>query len=289
MSRSLEITTMIGCPLMCTICPQDKLKSVYSGNKYLTLSDYKIILNKLPNDLKIIFSGYSEAWANPNATDILEYTLECGFSVDVYTTLYGMSDVERVVYLLTQYEMQVGQIWLHLPDSSGNMIGFKYNNEYLNTLKKFLKLKPNLMTMSSTNEVHHSLSDLNLTVNEWIFHTRAENVDRLTTSGVELITEFNNEYIVECVRNEHMTDNVLLPNGDVTLCCMDYGNKHILGNLLTQEYKDIIENIYDIKKKNHILFDTSTLCRTCQDTFHKTPWNDNEVYELVKNNSAKLQ
>jgi len=33
---------------------------------------------------------------------------------------------------------------------------------------------------------------------------------------------------------------VLLPNGDVSLCCMDYGLDHIIGNLHKQTYEDVI-------------------------------------------------
>jgi hypothetical protein len=39
---------------------------------------------------------------------------------------------------------------------------------------------------------------------------------------------------------EDLYHNVVLPNGDVSLCCMDYGLKHILGNIYEQEYEDII-------------------------------------------------
>ncbi|WP_312010434.1 SPASM domain-containing protein [Bradyrhizobium cenepequi] len=35
--------------------------------------------------------------------------------------------------------------------------------------------------------------------------------------------------------------NVLLPNGDVTLCCMDFERRHVLGNLLRDEYEDLFE------------------------------------------------
>ena len=282
MNCSLEITTMIGCPLLCSICPQDKLKSVYAGDKYLTIDNFKIVIDKLPLDVRIIFSGYSEAWANPHATQMLEYALEKNFNVDVFTTLYGMTDVDKVIHLIQRHKAQIGQIWLHLPDRDNNMLGYKENIEYKKCLKKFLVLNPYLMTMSDSNSVHSSLDEFNLTLSDWKFHTRAENIKR-SDKNVKLNNAFNNEFMVECVRNNHLTDNVLLPNGNVTLCCMDYNNKHILGNLLTQTYNEVIGNVAEIKRKNHILFDKSTLCRTCQDTYHKTPWNDEEVHQRILN------
>jgi len=43
-----------------------------------------------------------------------------------------------------------------------------------------------------------------------------------------------------CGCEEKLYHNVLLPNGDVSLCCMDYGLEQILGNLFESEYDDIM-------------------------------------------------
>ena len=43
--------------------------------------------------------------------------------------------------------------------------------------------------------------------------------------------------VMGCVRG--LQQNVLLPNGDVLLCCMDWGMKHVLGNLLTGDYSNL--------------------------------------------------
>ena len=53
---------------------------------------------------------------------------------------------------------------------------------------------------------------------------------------------------------EKLYHNVVLPNGDVSLCCMDYGLEHIIGNLLDQEYEDVIP-------KHNTCFN---LCRFCE-------------------------
>ncbi|WP_247406748.1 MULTISPECIES: SPASM domain-containing protein [unclassified Bradyrhizobium] len=41
--------------------------------------------------------------------------------------------------------------------------------------------------------------------------------------------------------DERQHRNVLLPNGDVTLCCMDFERRHVLGNLLRDKYKDLFK------------------------------------------------
>jgi len=43
----------------------------------------------------------------------------------------------------------------------------------------------------------------------------------------------------KCGKSPDFTTNVALPNGDVVLCCSDYGLKHPLGNLLTTNFNDL--------------------------------------------------
>ena len=60
---------------------------------------------------------------------------------------------------------------------------------------------------------------------------------------------------------EHLYHNVLLPNGDVSLCCMDYGLDNILGNLDSQTWEEIIpepETCY-------------TMCLSCENGAHPAP------------------
>jgi hypothetical protein len=42
-----------------------------------------------------------------------------------------------------------------------------------------------------------------------------------------------------CTRSPSFEQNVVLPNGDVYLCCMDYGLKHKLGNLYATNFNQL--------------------------------------------------
>ena len=67
---------------------------------------------------------------------------------------------------------------------------------------------------------------------------------------------------VNCEADIH--HNVLLPDGTLLLCCMDYGMKHILGNLLEQDYDALHESEEAKKIINGFKDDTiDTLCRNC--------------------------
>ena len=66
----MELTTMVGCPLMCSFCPQDNLRTEYGDKtKYMQLDDLHTVLKKLPSNTRIDFSGMAEPWANPACTD----------------------------------------------------------------------------------------------------------------------------------------------------------------------------------------------------------------------------
>lgn len=62
-----------------------------------------------------------------------------------------------------------------------------------------------------------------------------------------------------------LNHNILLPDGRVLLCCMDYGMKHVLGNLLQQSYEEIINGSEMQRLKCAINGDESIdlLCRGC--------------------------
>lgn len=67
----------------------------------------------------------------------------------------------------------------------------------------------------------------------------------------------------EC--GENINKNVLLPDGTLLLCCMDYGMKHVLGNLLESEYSEIRNGAEVNRIKRGLNGDETIdiLCRNC--------------------------
>ena len=159
----MELTTMIGCPLMCTFCPQDNLRTEYGdGTKYMSQTDLTKMLVKLPKNTRIDFSGMSEPWANPDCTAMLEEVLYMGFDVAIYTTLYGMKDPQRVKKVLEDHKSQVKVLMLHLPDAKKNMKGWKMTTEWMNAFEVFMtiELPMGAMTMDSSGYVAEELRHL---------------------------------------------------------------------------------------------------------------------------------
>jgi hypothetical protein len=256
---------------MCTFCPQDNLKTNYGKNqKHFSVDDFTRIIDKLPRHVRVDFSGMAEPWANPDATEMLHYALMEGRSVAVYTTLFGMRDGARVATILETYSENVEVLCLHLPDANNNMRGFKYSKKYEDTLLGFIRLgqqnkfgRFEVMTMDKGGRVHDSLGHLGIKLGSWLGHSRAGNV--VAPAGQEIDATPRHHGPVTCAFTPFYDQNVVLPNGDVVLCCMDYSIKHKIGNLLEQDYYDIFagKEIGDLRSKNMQFGGTDTLCKSC--------------------------
>ena len=262
---------MVGCPLMCTFCPQDNLRTEYGDKtKYMKLDDLHTVLKKLPNNTRIDFSGMSEPWANPACTDMLRLTLDMGFPIAIYSTLYGMTDPEVVRDLLESHKKQVQVLTLHLPDANGNMKGWKLSDEWIHALKTLSYTKLNVqidaMTMDKNGVVHPSLQDLVPRLNGWVGHTRADSLDTDQVKGQVVMQTPRHDFALTCKSTPFFDRNVLLPNGDVVLCCMDYDLKHIIGNLLEQTYEEMMQGdkLAEIIKWNEEPnFNKCSICKSC--------------------------
>jgi len=288
---ALELTTVVGCPLMCSYCPQNKLKASYGdAEKYMTVANFTTILSKVPNHVQIDFSGMSEPWANPNATEMLELTLKRGYHAVVYTTLYGLSaqEARRVVALLLEHREQVKEVVLHLPDANGNMRGYKPSAEYDEVLGIFAAAGKGLrsfraMTMDGRSRVHPSVK-LPATSSSWSGLDRAGSLDTEAVANQPLDRAVNHSGPVSCSFTQFYDHNVVLPNGDVVLCCMDYSLKHKVGNLLTGDYYSLFESpgMGRLRAENTKLGPANTICKKCnRATTYKLPENNKQFWKVA--------
>ena len=271
---SLEFTLMVGCPLKCTYCPQDALKGSYGkAKKYMSPGDFRTILSKVPDHVRIDFSGMAEPWSNPDATLMLVYAVRSGRTLAVYTTLYGMAeeDAATVALWMRMYPKQIEVLNIHLPDANGNMRGWKYSPEYEANLRRFWALKDILprfeaMTMDGSGRVHPDLASVVAQLGQFDGHTRAGNVTSEDVGGQAIAPAPRHSSAVMCSFTPFYDQNVVLPNGDVVLCCMDYSIKHRLGNLLDSSYYEIFSGgaLSDLRAENmKTEFSGRSLCRTC--------------------------
>ena len=244
----LEITTHIGCPVDCLDCPQELLRSKYHGRRDLDLDDYKRVIDKLPDRTRIDFSGMCEPFTNKHCADMILYAAEKGFPLALYTTLQGatLEDYERLKGV--RYEV----VTIHLPDMDGRSY-FNITDEYLEVLSKW-----NCHNYSChgriDNRVLPYLKQRNLIT---YMHDRAGNV------GCRPHKTIDPNCRLRCITSDRAMDhNVLLPDGTVIMCCMDYGMTGVFGNLFEQSYEEILSS--DAAQRMRATLDGGmSICRNC--------------------------
>lgn len=232
----LELTLKIGCSNNCLCCPQDKLIKTYKDDKKeMSYGDFLKILNNVPKYVDIFFSGFCEIYLNELTSYMLQEVKKHGHNITIYTTLVGAT--ERDIQVLKEINPRI--LVIHKPDDNY----FKYNiakwTSIYNLVEKY-KIKHTVTSLDHSNT-----------------HSRAGNNG---DSGIYMTGKIG----CSVGENQRLNNNIVLPNGDVYLCCMDYGLKHKLGNLITQTWNEIhngdaINKLRDLMNQN----DSDILCRKC--------------------------
>ena len=250
---TLEITTSIppkGCVVDCAFCPQRLLMQKYDSVKTLTYESFVKIIDKLPKEIRITFSGFTEPFLNQRTADMILYAHSKGHRISVFTTGVGLTieDIKKIKHIDFANGPNSG-FCLHLPDEeriAKHPITPKYIEtiEYIKSVENEIK---GFYVMSMGSEIHNSVRHIYPTAYLPTFWSRAGNLlgEAIIKPELEKIKDrFNHmehgDKNMTCNCIETLYHNVLLPDGRVSLCCMDYGLEQILGNLFEQEYDDII-------------------------------------------------
>ena len=255
---TLEITTTIpkkGCVVDCVFCPQRTLQKIWDSKHFtshkertMTMEQFKMVIGKLPKEVRITFSGFIEPFMNKHCSDMMVYAHEQGHRVSAFTTAVGMTleDVEKIKNIPFCGGPN-GGFTLHLPDDerrAKHPITDKYI-EVVEALKNYNISNFMVMAMGTVhNKVEHLYPDD--VVNKYTMWHRAGNLigeAQLKPELVEVMDEVQTVFRDDkrtCGCEEELYHNILLPNGDVSLCCMDYNLEEIIGNLYSQEYNDIL-------------------------------------------------
>lgn len=264
---TMEFTTSIpkkGCVVDCVYCPQRILERSYvDEERYLSLDNFKTAVDKLPKNVRVTFAGFTEPWLNKDCSDMLLYAHEKGHSIAVFTTGIGMKVEDVYKIKNVPYDLGPnGRFVLHLPDNE-RKAKHPITKNYIEVLEAFKEVHHEIqgfytMAMGTVHdEVKHIFPEAIVPA----FWSRAGNLVGEAMLKPELLniqneykTIYHGEEPRTCGCDEHLYHNIMLPNGDVSLCCMDYSLKFIIGNLLEQSYEEIAP-------KPQSCFD---MCRFCE-------------------------
>ncbi len=280
---SMQITTQIGCKNACGYCPQDKAVAAYPGNanRHMNFDIFKKCIDKIPAGINIHFSGMSEPWQNPECTRMLLYAHEESYKIRVFTTLAGMR-VEDI----DQFEsIPFRGFRVHLPTVESRM-NIRITENYLNLIKRIASSRIiNLIFNAHGEDVLPPIKSIIEKEKKRIvslpLSTRAGNIPLK-----KVAFPVRKRKVMGCIRG--LQQNVLLPNGDVLLCCMDWGMRHVLGNLLTCDYADLFTGEEFLKVKRGMRRDSAdTLCKYCDAFTYEAVLTD-KIWPILSRNIKRL-
>lgn len=265
---SMQITTVIGCPVDCHYCPQNKLLHNYffadkKRKTVLSYDDFVRYLHRLPDNTTIDFSGFSEPLLNKDTIRMMEYAADLGKDVMVNTTLRGVTvnQAERLIRIPFRW------VGLHLPDKE-SFANIPITNEYKEVLNLLLDAKKAdgysfVDNANCQSEPHPDILGIiagRLKVYVELYD-RAGNLDE---NDPNLVHVFKTGRLY-CSWSKRLDHNILLPDGTIVLCCSDFGLEYVLGNLDKEDYSDIMRGsvIQNVRKKMMDNDDSSVICRKC--------------------------
>jgi hypothetical protein len=216
--RVLEITTVAGCAVACTYCPERTFATIQrsvSSQTLMSLEVFDKCLATVPADVDISFSGYAEPWLNRSCTTMVKHAHTKGHGLRIFTTLAGMTLQQLEEVVATNPKLFV----VHLFDDGQYMNGRFVNERYLSVLRRLAGIDAPWLQFLAFGTVHREVQSIvppDKITTTYPLISRAGSVNSQIVpapaplSGPILCTE------------TRQFRNVLLPNGDVTLCCMDY-------------------------------------------------------------------
>jgi hypothetical protein len=264
----MEITTNVGCKNMCVYCPQTVNVAGYAARtkanpafedkgRMMSLDTFKACLDKIPQTTHIFFAGSAEPFLNPECTQMLEYADSRKHRIRVYTTLVGVS--EETLDVIRGMDLE--RLVIHLP-SEGDRERYKADAAYMALLEKVYAANIPTIEFMSVGAVQQVVPTvIKVQIRQTPFEGMSDFAGNLKSS---LAPHRHLSGPIYCV-SDRLYWNVLYPNGDVTLCCEDFGMKHVIGNLLQSDY-DALHTSDEFQKIVRGLSDDGIdiLCRTCE-------------------------
>lgn len=237
----LEITPKAGCKVHCHFCPQDLFLHQYSHpgqSMEMPFDVFKACLDKTPVELMVDFSGFVEPFLAQDAVHMMQYAVETGHPVRLFTTLVGLDRTKFDAIRQLPFHF----VMLHLPDAKG-YANIERTDAYYNLLSYIMTCK------KADGSYFINEANCQDVPDERAYNLVKDKVSKVTWSLIDRAGNLGDEQLeskkqaqgpLYCQRALDLNHNVLLPNGDVVLCCMDFGMKHVLGNLLYSSYQEVL-------------------------------------------------
>ncbi|MBO4864019.1 MAG: SPASM domain-containing protein [Eubacterium sp.] len=269
-TKCIPFTVQVGCRIRCHYCPQDLLLTNYfegfsRRENILSLEAFKKCIDKIPKDCIVTFSGYCEPFQHPDIVEMIKYADKKGLAIQLYTTFDGCT----IKQFEAIKEVNFSKVVLHEPDEDGHA-HINCNEEYWSVIDRVLDWKRSdgrMMCDRANGQSAPSREFVEKTNRRITIKTNLNNrAGYLNNDGDKLRSKCLPNGKIYCSKSLFQNQWVLLPDGTVTLCCNDFGLRHVIGNLLESSYDELLQSDeYKRVKRQMLELEDSKdlLCREC--------------------------
>lgn len=231
----VEIMTSKYCPSKCEYCARDVFLQAYGDRQEnMTLEDFNIVLDKIPSGSIISFAGFGEPLSNPSCIEMILAAHSRGFQMHFLTTCVGMTiekyeRIKRIPFL---------SFSIHIPDENGKT-SFPITEHYKETLRYIMRNScSGLLYNHHSGSVHPDLREVVPTSILLPIHDRAGNVK--TKDDIIRVNKITISRCQHVFLHTYLDGaGIILPNLEVTMCCMDMSLDNIIGDLRTESWEEI--------------------------------------------------
>lgn len=269
----IEVTTVIGCGVDCRYCPQKLLTSRYferdrNRKSRMTVDDFRVYLKHTPANCELVFCGMSEPFLNKDCMEMIKMACDAGRDVSLFTTLVGLSfaELQRLPAFPIRY------VTLHAADKF-NHAKIQADEEYYRKIEFIINAKklngaPFVDAINTQVEPDAHVAKLCEGKYEILtsLHDRAGNLEASGDGNLDKCYQVLEGKKIYCYTHGlDLNNHVLLPDGTLVLCNMDFGLRHQLGNLLQDDYETIRhgEEMQRILRAMDGDSSIDLLCRSC--------------------------
>lgn len=266
----LEVNPVLGCSISCKFCPQKLITGRYyehnhARERIMKIEDFKLFLDRIPEECIINFAGMVEPFLHPQCINLIKMACNSGRKVFLYTTLEGAddADIEELLQLPIQY------VCLHVADAKG-YAHITTSEEYYVRVQKVL----NAVKSDGTSFVQCVSAQAK----------PVERIEEMCKGRYEVLVSLQDrcgqlegdelakrdkaivDEEIECAFcGPELNSHVVLPDGTMLLCNMDYGLNHVIGNLKENTYDEIHNGTEMRRIRKAMMGDTDIelLCRKC--------------------------
>ena len=289
----LEISVRVGCGRLCNYCPQNQYiesyrKKFQGEEKFLTLEMVKSIIRNIDKGTVIHWTGFTEPFDCKDFCEIVDLFKLKKFKQKISTTLYGSKKSQN--YFLNNLSNFTEGVTLHLPDDENLMKG-NFDSSYLEYLRSVLKALGNdglkytifLIGTSFHKEVQKILTETSVSSDKIIVAKYLNTRGGVINPGEFSLMKSESKKIKGSkfyCSYQRLNQGVLLPNGEVTICCQDYGLEGVMGSLKTNKLSELYTKIEaDVTKSKKFISGEFYPCKNCE---HYTAYDEKITRDRIQ-------